>query len=72
MVALYQSRDNPPVPAPSDSPDNILHISIEDVACNREIVQAGKLLDCDVVDHLIIGHGGIHNWISMKERGLGF
>jgi DNA repair protein RadC len=43
--------------------------SPEDLACNREIVQAGKLLDCDVVDHLIIGS---HNWISMKERGLGF
>ncbi len=53
---------------PSGSTD----ASPEDVACNREIVQAGKLLDCDVVDHLIIGHGGIHNWISMKERGLGF
>jgi DNA repair protein RadC len=37
--------------------------------CNKEIVQAGKLLDCDVVDHLIIG---AHNWVSMKERGLGF
>ena len=43
--------------------------SPEDLACNREIVQAGKLLDCDVVDHLIIG---AHNWVSMKERGLGF
>lgn len=43
--------------------------SPEDLACNKEIVQAGKLLDCDVVDHLIIG---AHNWVSMKERGLGF
>lgn len=43
--------------------------SIQDVTCNREIVQAGKLLDCDVVDHLIIG---AYNWVSMKERGLGF
>jgi DNA repair protein RadC len=52
---------NHPSSDPSPSP--------EDVACNREIVQAGKLLDCDVVDHLIIGG---HNWVSMKERGLGF
>jgi DNA repair protein RadC len=43
--------------------------SPEDLPCNKEIVQAGKLLDCDVVDHLIIG---AHNWVSMKERGLGF
>jgi DNA repair protein RadC len=50
-------------------PDNILHISIEDLACTKEIVQAGKLLDCDVLDHLIIG---AHNWVSLKERGLEF
>jgi DNA repair protein RadC len=43
--------------------------SPQDLTCNREIVEAGKLLDCDVVDHLIIG---AHNWVSMKERGLGF
>ena len=35
----------------------------------REIVQAGKLLDTDVLDHLIIGHGV---WVSLRERGLGF
>jgi len=45
----------------------ILHISIEDVLVTREIVQAGKLLDVDVLDHLIIGQGV---WISLRERGL--
>jgi len=35
----------------------------------RAILQAGKLLDIDVLDHLIIGQG---KWISLKERGLGF
>jgi hypothetical protein len=31
--------------------------SPEDVLVTREIVQAGKLLDVDVLDHMIIGHG---------------
>lgn len=35
----------------------------------RAIVQAGKLLDVDVLDHLVIGQG---KWVSLKERGLGF
>jgi DNA repair protein RadC len=43
--------------------------SPEDSLVTREIVQAGKLLDIDVLDHLIIGHGV---WISLRERGLGF
>ncbi len=33
------------------------------------ILQAGKLLDVDVLDHLVIGQG---KWVSLKERGLGF
>ncbi len=33
------------------------------------IVQAGKLLDVDVLDHLVIGQG---KWMSLKGRGLGF
>ena len=47
----------------------ILHINIEDVLVTREIVQAGKLLDVDVLDHLVIGHGV---WVSLRQRGLGF
>ena len=35
----------------------------------RAIVQAGKLLDAEVLDHLVIGQG---RFVSMKERGLGF
>lgn len=43
--------------------------SADDVALTRAIVQAGKMLDIDVLDHLIIGRG---KWVSLKERGLGF
>jgi len=43
--------------------------SPEDVLVTREIVDAGKLLDVDVLDHLVIGAG---KYVSMRERGLGF
>jgi DNA repair protein RadC len=52
---------NHPSGDPTPSPD--------DVAVTRAIVQAGKLLDIDVLDHLVIGQG---RWVSLKERGLGF
>jgi len=34
------------------------------------MVQAGKLLDITLLDHLIIG--GNSRFVSLKERGLGF
>ncbi|GMV35469.1 MAG: hypothetical protein DCC59_13980 [Chloroflexi bacterium] len=52
---------NHPSGDPTPSPD--------DTAVTRAIVQAGKLLDIDVLDHLVIGQG---KWVSLKERGLGF
>lgn len=50
---------------PSGDPDP----SPEDVAITRALVQSGKLLDISVLDHLILGNP---NWVSLKERGLGF
>jgi DNA repair protein RadC len=50
---------------PSGDPDP----SPEDVSVTRAIVQSGKLLDISVLDHLIIGNP---NWVSLKEKGLGF
>lgn len=43
--------------------------SAEDVLVTRQIIEAGKLLDIDVLDHLVIGQG---RYVSMRERGLGF
>lgn len=43
--------------------------SPEDVAVTRAIVEAGRLLDIEALDHLVIGHP---HWVSLKERGLGF
>jgi DNA repair protein RadC len=52
---------NHPSGDPSPSPD--------DIAITRALVQAGELLDIEVLDHLIIGSG---RYVSLKERGLGF
>ncbi|MCC6957666.1 MAG: DNA repair protein RadC [Anaerolineales bacterium] len=52
---------NHPSGDPTPSPD--------DVALTRAVVQAGKLLDVEVLDHLVIGKG---RFVSLKERGLGF
>ena len=44
--------------------------SPDDIAITRAIVEAGKLIDIDCLDHLIIGSAG--RWTSLKERNLGF
>jgi len=43
--------------------------STADVALTTEIVRAGKLLDIDVLDHLVIGHG---RHTSLRRSNLGF
>jgi len=51
----HPSTDNTPSP--------------DDVAVTRAMVQAGKLLDIELLDHLIVSSRG---FVSLKERGLGF
>lgn len=41
--------------------------SPEDLAVTRAMVDAGKLLDIEVLDHLIIGASG---FVSLKSKGL--
>jgi DNA repair protein RadC len=43
--------------------------SAEDIAMTRALVDAGRLLDIPVLDHIIIGRG---RFVSLRERGLGF
>ena len=50
-------------------PSHDISPSPDDVAVTRAIVQAGKLLDIETLDHLVIGG---NQFVSMKERGLGF
>lgn len=57
LIVLHNHPSGDPTPSP------------EDVAVTKQIVEAGKLLDIDVLDHLIIGR---QRFVSLKERGLGF
>lgn len=43
--------------------------STEDVVVTRAMVQAGKLLEVEVIDHLIIGKNA---YTSLKQKGLAF
>ncbi len=57
VIVVHNHPSGDPTPSP------------EDVAVTELITQAGKVLDIDVLDHLIIGR---QRYISLKERGLGF
>lgn len=52
---------NHPSGDPSPSP--------EDMTVTRTVVEMGKSLDIEVLDHLVIGN---QRFVSLKERGLGF
>ena len=43
--------------------------SVDDILVTRKIVSGGKMLDIELLDHIIIGGQG---YVSMKEKGLGF
>jgi len=58
IIVLHNHPSGDPNPSP------------EDVMVTKQIVEAGKLLDIDCLDHIVIGKGG--RFVSLKERGLGF
>ena len=57
VIVVHNHPSGDPTPSP------------EDVAVTKRIVNAGQLLDVEVLDHLVIGQ---QRYVSMKERGLGF
>ena len=57
MIVAHNHPSGDPTPSP------------DDVRVTEQIVQAGRLLDIEVLDHLIIGR---QRYVSLKERGLGF
>jgi DNA repair protein RadC len=57
LIVAHNHPSSDPTPSP------------EDILVTRQIVEAGKLLDIDCLDHLVISH---NKWVSMRERGLGF
>jgi DNA repair protein RadC len=57
IIVAHQHPSGDPTPSP------------EDVMVTRQIVEAGKLLDVDCLDHLCVAKT---KWVSFRERGLGF
>jgi DNA repair protein RadC len=57
IVLVHNHPSGDPTPSP------------EDVRLTCDAVQAGKLLDIPLLDHVVMAGG---RFISMKERGLGF
>jgi DNA repair protein RadC len=57
MIVVHNHPSGDPTPSP------------EDVHLTHRLVQLGRELDVDVVDHLIIGRG---RWVSLRSKGLGF
>src|SRR3989337_2387611 len=57
IVVVHNHPSGDPTPSP------------DDIAMTEKLVEAGELLDIDVLDHVIIGQG---RFVSMKARHLGF
>lgn len=57
LIVAHNHPSGDPTPSP------------EDITVTRQLVQAGKLLDVDVLDHIVIGR---NRFVSLKQRGLGF
>jgi DNA repair protein RadC len=57
LIVAHNHPSGDPTPSP------------EDVAVTRAMVEAGKLVDIEVLDHLVIGH---NCFVSLKAKGLGF
>lgn len=57
IIAVHNHPSGDPTPSP------------EDVRVTEQLVAAGKLLDIELLDHLVIGR---NRYVSLKERGLGF
>jgi DNA repair protein RadC len=56
-VLVHNHPSGDPTPSPDD-----LHLTAEAIA-------AGRLLDIDVLDHLVIGHDA---FVSLRDRGVAF
>jgi DNA repair protein RadC len=57
MIVVHNHPSGDPSPSP------------EDLAVTRNLVEAGRLLDIPVLDHIVIGRS---RFVSMRERGMGF
>lgn len=58
IIVVHNHPSGDPTPSP------------EDIAITRDLAAAGKLMDIELLDHLIIGHGG--RFVSLKQQEMGF
>jgi len=61
--------NTPSIIVAHNHPSNACDPSPEDVSVSRELIQAGKVLGIELLDHLIIG---VDRFKSLKEMGLAF
>lgn len=57
IIVVHNHPSGDPTPSP------------EDVAVTEALLKAGKLLDIDLLDHIIVGQ---NRFVSLKRMGLGF
>jgi DNA repair protein RadC len=57
VILVHNHPSGDPTPSPDD-----MHLTAEALA-------AGRLLDIEVLDHLVIGHDA---WVSLRDRGVAF
>ena len=57
IIVAHNHPSGDPTPSP------------EDISVTRDLIAAGKLMDIELLDHLVIGHGG--RFTSLKEKRLG-
>jgi DNA repair protein RadC len=57
VILVHNHPSGDPTPSPDD-----LHLTAEALA-------AGRLLDVEVLDHLVVGHDA---WVSLRDRGVAF
>ena len=57
MILVHNHPSGDPTPSPDD-----LHLTAEALA-------AGRLLDIQLLDHLVVGHDA---WVSLRDRGIAF
>lgn len=62
-------RNCPALIVAHNHPSGDINPSPEDIDLTRALLAAGKLLDIQLIDHLIIGQ---NQWRSLREMGLGF
>ncbi|MBN2004226.1 MAG: DNA repair protein RadC [Anaerolineae bacterium] len=62
-------RDSASVIVSHNHPSGDPAPSPEDIALTRRLVSAGKVMEVDVLDHVIVGE---NRFVSLRERALGF